>query len=108
MRRQAAQRPPVEGETTALGGVDAGQDVEERRLAGAIGADEAIDLAARNGEGNIVERLHAAEALRHAARLEECAHAARTVSSRLRTAEGSKPAGRKSITRTSASPKISM
>src|SRR5439155_239986 len=92
--------------------VEAGEHVEERRLAGAVGADEAVDLAALDGEAHLRERDEPAEALGDTLDLEERrwrrrrgAH--RVVSSRLRTAEGSSPAGRTSIITTIASPKIS-
>ena len=44
--------------------VDAGDDVEERRLAGAVRADEADDRALRDVEADVVDRHEAAEPLR--------------------------------------------
>ena len=45
--------------------VEARQAVEHRRLAGAVRADEADDVAARDGERDAVERDDAAEADGH-------------------------------------------
>ena len=47
--------------------VDAGDDVEERRLAGAVRPDQADDRALRDREVDAVDRDQAAEALGHAA-----------------------------------------
>src|SRR5581483_450536 len=96
----------------------------ERGLARAVGADQAIDLAAADGEAHVDEGLHAAEALADARRLEQhrgvagnrrrarVAHATGASflrsSSRLRTAEGRMPAGRNSIISTSARPNSSI
>ena len=44
----------------------AGRDGHERRLAGAVLADEAMDLAGKNRERDFVERAHAREDLGHA------------------------------------------
>ena len=51
--------------------VEAGEHVEERGLARAVGADEAVDLAAADGEAHLRERREAAEALGDALDLEE-------------------------------------
>src|ERR1043166_1081611 len=104
MGRQPAQRLVVEREAPAVGRVDPGEHVEERGLAGAVGADQAEDFPGRDLERHFAQRLHAAEALADPRRAEP----AHEVSSRLRTAEGSSPAGRNSMMSTSASPKISM
>ena len=53
---------------------DAVDEIEERRFAGAVGADEAEDLALVDGEAQTVHRLHAAEALAQAVDLEERGH----------------------------------
>src|SRR5688572_4720017 len=96
-----------EAERTGVGGVDAGEDVEERGLARAIRADQAVDLACGNGKRDLVQSLNAAEALGRALD-EQKAQATCSSSSRFLTAEGSSPAGRNSITSTSARPKSSM
>ena len=51
--------------------VEARQAVEQRRLAGAVRADEADDVAARDRERDAVERDDAAEADRHVLDLEQ-------------------------------------
>ncbi|MNW09372.1 hypothetical protein D3C71_2063500 [compost metagenome] len=50
-------------EGTAVGRVEASDHVEKRGLACAVGADQAIDLAAFDGDANVREGLQAAEAL---------------------------------------------
>src|SRR5712671_1427016 len=105
---QPADVASIEQKKSLVRRVDSGEQIEQRRLAGAVRTDEAVDLGARDRKGNAVERVDAAEALRDAFRLQERRHAARWVSSRFLTAEGNSPAGRNSITRTSAKPKISM
>src|SRR5581483_1883962 len=108
MRRQRRDIALGEAKAAAVGCVDTGEQVEKRRLACPVRADQAIDVARGDGEGDVLQRLQSAEALRCACDLEERAHVACSVSSRLRTAEGSSPAGRKSMTSTSARPKSSM
>jgi hypothetical protein len=46
----------VEEKVAASGGEDAGQGAQGRRLAGAVGAKQAEDLAGRHGEGNAGDR----------------------------------------------------
>ena len=108
---QALQHVAVEREVPAVGHVDAGEHVEQRRLAGAVRADQPVDLAVADREPDVGERLHAAEALRDALRRQQrqrLVHLAGTSSSRRRTADGRMPAGRNSIISTSASPNSSM
>ena len=50
----------------ALGIVDAVQDLEDRRLAGAVLAEQGVDLAGADVEGDVLEGAHAAETLRDA------------------------------------------
>ncbi len=57
-------------EGAAVGRVQPGDDVEEGRLAGAVGADQAIHLAALDGDADVRERLQAAETLGDAGDLE--------------------------------------
>src|SRR6266446_206676 len=61
-RLTVQQRPAREHDLALLRAVNAADDVEERRLAGAVGADQAADLAAICREVDAVERFHAAEA----------------------------------------------
>src|ERR1019366_6541610 len=51
--------------------VETGENVEEGRLACAVGADQAVDLAFLDRDADVGERLQAAEALRHAADLQD-------------------------------------
>ena len=44
-------------------GVEAAEDLDERRLAGAVLAQQAVNLAMKNGEAHVVERPRAAKAL---------------------------------------------
>ena len=48
--------------------VDAGEQLDQRRLAGAIGAQQRVDLALAEVEVNFVHGQRPAEALRHAAK----------------------------------------
>jgi hypothetical protein len=50
---------------------DAGQDLHERRLAGAVLADEGMNGRRRDPEAHVGERLDAAVALRDPAHLDE-------------------------------------
>ena len=54
----------VEGDLAGRGREGAGDDVDQRRLAGAVLADEADDLARRDAEVDAVQHGHVAEALR--------------------------------------------
>ena len=58
--RQVAVRPvmSVPSKTHPAGGrvLDAGNDVEQRRLAGAVRTDQPADLTARDGDGHVIER----------------------------------------------------
>ena len=47
----------------AIGALRAGQDLEQRRLAGAVLAEQRVDLAGPHFEIDIVERQHAGKAL---------------------------------------------
>ena len=66
-----AERLAEVAHRTRGGLVDAGHDVEAGRLAGAVGADEAEDLALVDVEAHLVERDDAAEAQRHLVDLEQ-------------------------------------
>ena len=62
---------PVHAEHAGVGRVDAGEQLHERRLAGAVLAHEREHLAEAQLEAHVVERLHAGESLAHALELEE-------------------------------------
>ena len=55
------QGPAVELHLSAIGRVDAGYDVEQRRLARAVGPDQADDLARPDLKADAAERLEPAE-----------------------------------------------
>ena len=79
--REAIERAALEGDGAFLGPEEAGDDVEDGGLAGAVGADEAGDEALGDGEGGAIQRLEAAEALLEACcgkvgQGGACAHAA--------------------------------
>src|SRR5262249_18420171 len=61
----ASTRPALEGDTALLRMVEAVDDVEHRRLAGAVRADDGADLALAHVERHIGERPYAAERQRH-------------------------------------------
>ena len=63
-------RSSVPGELAGVGPDDAGEDLEQRGLAGAVLADERVRLALADGEGHPVERLHGAERLAHVVEFE--------------------------------------
>ncbi len=114
---QIRQWIAVERELAAVWPIDAGQHIEQRRLARAVGTDQAVDLAVVDGERDVGQRLHATEALADARGRRagsQRAHRTRMLglagvsSSRLRTADGRIPAGRNSIISTSARPKSSI
>ena len=77
VRRRAEQALAVERDLARLGPVEARDDVEGGRLAGAVGADQAGDLALLHRERDVVEGDDAAEAARDVAELEERRHQAR-------------------------------
>ena len=59
----------VKRDLAGVGLVDAGQDLDEGALAGAVFADEGVDLGRQQRQGNAVQRLGGAEALRDAHQL---------------------------------------
>src|SRR6185295_13227116 len=119
VRLQAIERRAVEREAAAVGYVDDGQHVEQRGLARAVRSDQAVDLSVSDAEADIGQRLHAPEALadvlggeqRSFAHVAESStaplQAAAFRTSRLRTADGHSPAGRKSMIATRATPNTS-
>jgi len=63
VRRESVEPIGAETDLAAVGGREAADNVEERRLARAVGADEPRDRAFPDGERAAGERLDAAEAL---------------------------------------------
>ena len=60
-RHARRQRVVARSHRARLGGVVAGDDIEGRGLAAAIGADQAVNLAGRDVEIETVDRAHGAE-----------------------------------------------
>ena len=82
-----------------IGGVDARDHVEDRRLARAVRADEAVDVAFRDGERRLVHRAQAAERLADRTHFEQRAH-----SLSLFASVGQMPCGRNITTARSTTP----
>src|ERR1700733_15002264 len=61
----AGQRPAVELDRPRVRVIETRDAIEERRLAGPVGTDQAADRAAGDLERDVVERGHAAEPDRH-------------------------------------------
>src|SRR5690606_21384117 len=62
VRADADEGLALERDRAFLRGIEAGDRVDQRRLAGAVGPDEAVDLALLDAHRDIRQRLHAAEA----------------------------------------------
>src|SRR5919201_960343 len=60
-RRVDLDRPPVEDDLALVWLMDPGEDLDERRLAGAVVADERDDLVGEDGEVRAAQRADAAE-----------------------------------------------
>ena len=71
VRRPVEQRAALEQDFAAVGRVEAAEAIEQCRLAGAVGADQAEDLALFQLERDAVERDDAAEPHRDIANLEQ-------------------------------------
>ena len=98
---EAHRRAVDRGSSPSSGAMHAGEDVHQRRLAGAVLAEERVDLAGLQVEVDAAQRLDAAEALLDAAHLEErLSHGPGTRTTRgggrRRGARSPRPAGRPS------------
>src|SRR5216683_3864285 len=71
---EAQERSPPEAHRSLFGHIEAGEDVEERGLARAVGPDDGGDAAFLEDEVDLVQRDQPAESLGDAARLEERCH----------------------------------
>ena len=71
--RKAAEILALEPDAPAGQRHDAGDAVERRGLAGAVGAEQAHDLAGRDGERHVLERADLAVARRDGPRAQACA-----------------------------------
>ena len=74
VRRLAGDVLSLECDAAAIGRIDAVDAIEHGRLAGAVGADEAKDLAVVHGEVQAAHGLHAAKALADADNFEQGRH----------------------------------
>ena len=70
-RRVERDVAAVDEQLALVGPVHAADHLGERRLPGAVLADEAVDVPGPDRDRDVVERLNAAEALRDAARFDE-------------------------------------
>src|SRR5690606_32173877 len=71
VRRQAGDVMPVERHATPVGVEVAGEAVEQRRLARAVGPDQPDELARLDGQRHCIEGADAGEALRDGVGLEQ-------------------------------------
>ena len=62
---------PANADLAAVGGEDAGEDLDQRRLAGAVVAEQAEHLARAQIEAHVLDRMDAAEGLDDVAQLDE-------------------------------------
>src|SRR5262245_52611401 len=100
---QADERLAAKADDAGVGTVQAGEDVEERRLARAVGADDRGDTPVER-EAHALQGRKAAECLDDVDGLEERRHG--SPSSRWRRRAGKMPCGRKIIMTTRMIPKI--
>ena len=63
MRRQMPKFLSVIDQTPSVRRIGAGNDINQRRLAGTVFAEQHMDLAMRQIEIDAVQRLHAGKAL---------------------------------------------
>src|SRR5260221_10209449 len=78
VRRKANEVEPVEDHPARIRLIEPAHQVEERRLAGPVRADDRKHAATRDGERNVANRLHAAEPLVQACAAKERAGTGRT------------------------------
>src|SRR5712692_5805761 len=78
-RLQSVDALAPEEDAAGVAPLEAGDAVEERRLAGAVGTDEAVDPAGLEAQRDAVDRGDAAEALLDAVDLERRRHRPQTV-----------------------------
>jgi len=106
MGRLAGDLAPVEDDPPGVGRIEAGEAVKARRLAGAVGAEQAEDLPFLGGERDGVERGDAGEALGEPHYFEDPHQAARRRARRRHSAlsSPSSPWGAQRISRTRMAP----
>jgi len=92
---QPRDLPSVEAHAAGVGPVDAGDHVEDRGLAGAVGSDQGVDGTGRHVEGDVVHGAQAAEALADPVEFEPgAAHFCLSPKPRRSAIQGQTPAGR--------------
>src|SRR5690349_886364 len=74
MRRQAGEALALQANFAGTRRVDTGDEIDQRRLAGAIGPDEAADLAGGDADRDVFRRRQSAEAFGEALGLEQRRH----------------------------------
>ncbi len=70
-RRARTVRPAVERDVSLVGDVDAGEQIDQRRLARAVLAEQHVRLAARDVERHVLQRHDPGEMLTDASQLEK-------------------------------------
>ncbi len=102
---QAGDHLAVQADGAGVGREDAGDHVEDRGLARAVGSDQGVDGASRNAETHVVHGAQAAEALADIGELESCAaHFGRSAKPSFPASHGHTPAGRYITITSSARP----
>ncbi len=96
-RRGQLRRLAVEQHLAGTELIDAGQHLGQRRLAGAVLADDGVDLALLKSEVDVLDRRHAAEILGRALRARERLPSSTSSARRSRPRPSPRPAGRRRI-----------
>src|SRR3989442_5383077 len=104
VRLEAQERAPAEADLSRVRRQETGEQIEGRRLAGAVGPDEAEHLALGQREVETGDGVDAAEVFRESARLEQAHAVSGARRRRSRARRGYAPSGRKSTTAISRSP----
>ena len=100
VRRRAGDVAPVEHDAAGARRELPGQEIEQRRLAGAVGADDRVQAAGLDAQADIVDRGKRAERLGQVLCLEDCHDQKRDQAS-------TTPPRKKSTTITNATPRSS-
>ncbi len=99
VRREPIDALVPERDGALIGGEHPGDDVEQRGLARAVGADDGEDRALGHAEAHPVDREQAAEPLAYPVDCQQRAHGLRPVRPSLRASHGHTPSGRIITTR---------
>ena len=92
IRRQAVDAASVQLNLSRGGPQQSGDQVQERRLTRAVGADQPVHLAIADGERGVIHGAHASERTRHAGERER--HARPAARRRKRAGRETRPFGR--------------